>query len=145
MWRDETPSWRIVSRVLKRRWPPAGRSRSRRRSRSDVSSRFWTSKSATWTTWDRTWRSSLTNSHSGSRAASPQSALVPPMSPWFVFYWITSRAEIKAIWRKTYRCLPSRICFFLRSVQANGRYQKTLKGAVCKIKYVTLILQPWYD
>lgn len=84
IWRDETQSWRIRFSVLKRRWPRARRSESRWRWRFDRLSRFWTSKSATWMTWDRAWQNSSTNSHSSSRVASPQSVLISSIWPWFV-------------------------------------------------------------
>lgn len=65
MWREETPSWSVRSRALRRRWPPARRSRLRRRWRCGASSRSWRSRSATWVTWDRAWPiSSLTNHQS---------------------------------------------------------------------------------
>lgn len=63
MWREETPSWRVRSRAPRRRWPPARRSRLRRKWRCGVSSRSWTSRFVTWVTWDRAWRSSSPTNH----------------------------------------------------------------------------------
>lgn len=87
MWRDETPSWRIRSRLLKWHWPLAGRSGSKRRSRSGILSRSSMSKFATWTTSDKAWQNSLTNSRSCRLAASPQSTLFLSMWLCLVFYW----------------------------------------------------------
>lgn len=123
-WRDETPSWRIRFRMLKRRWPPVGRSRSSRRSRCDALSRFWTSRSATLTTWDRAWQSSSTNSHSSTLAASPQ-----------CFTGASAEQQSKQDGGK---CAGVYLhgSVFLRSGQVNSRHQEPLKGAMCKVKHL---------
>lgn len=88
-------SWRIAFKAQKKPWPPTGRSRRTRRSRYDGSLTFWTSKSVTWTTWERVWQNWSASSHSRSWGASPQSRSLQ-------FNWSNSRDGIRATWRQTH-------------------------------------------
>lgn len=88
-------SWRIAFKAQKKPWPPTGRSRRTRRSRYDGSLTFWTSKSVTWTTWEKVWQNWSASSHSRSWGASPQSRSLQ-------FNWSNSRDGIRATWRQTH-------------------------------------------